>query len=111
MMLPLVVAFDNIVIVRVEGDLTGLVLVGLIGAATAEGTALLILLVTTTGAMFASQNAYSITFFGIGWSVLLLGEQISGWAWAALIVMIGGLVLVGPKNEAEQATRQSSWPG
>ena len=35
--------------------------------------------------------------------MLLLGEQISGWAWAALIVMIGGLVLVGPKNEAEQA--------
>ena len=103
MMLPLVVAFDNIAIVRVEGDLTGLLLVGLIGAATAGGTALLILLVTTTGAVFASQNAYSITFFGIGWSVLLLGEQISGWAWAALIVMIGGLVLVGPKNEAEQA--------
>jgi drug/metabolite transporter (DMT)-like permease len=103
MMLPLVVAFDNFVIVRFDGDLTGLLLVAMIGAATAGGTALLILLVTTTGAVFASQNAYSITLFGIGWSVLLLGEQISAWAWAALIVMIGGLVLVGPKNEAEQA--------
>jgi drug/metabolite transporter (DMT)-like permease len=103
MMLPLVLAFDDIAIVRFDGDLTVLLLVILIGAATAAGTALLILLVTTTGAVFASQNAYSITFFGIAWSVLLLGEQISVWAWAALVVMIGGLVLVGPKNEAEQA--------
>jgi drug/metabolite transporter (DMT)-like permease len=38
---------------------------------------------------------------GIGWSVLLLGESLTAWIWAALGLTAAGLFLVGPKSETE----------
>ena len=37
---------------------------------------------------------------GIAWSVLLLGETLSLWTGIALVLIISGLALVGPKREA-----------
>ncbi|MCX7644879.1 MAG: DMT family transporter [Rhodobacteraceae bacterium] len=49
------------------------------------------------GAVFAAQVSYLVTGFGIGWSMLLLGESYSGWIWLALAAMMGGLFLVQPR--------------
>ena len=65
------------------------------------GGVLTVVLTKSTGAVFASQCSYAITFFGIAWSVLLLRESISLWNWAGLALMVLGLAIVGPKQEAE----------
>ncbi len=54
-------------------------------------------LVRRGGAVFASQVSYLVTGAGVLWSILLLSERYSLWVWAALVVMILGLVLVQPK--------------
>jgi drug/metabolite transporter (DMT)-like permease len=54
-------------------------------------------LVTRAGPVFASQNSYLVTAFGVGWSMLFLGESYSGWIWLALAAMLGGLSLVQPR--------------
>ena len=75
--------------------------VGIITLATVAANYLYVYLIATTGAVFASQSAYVVTAAGVGWSVLLLGEMLSVSAWLALAILLLGLVLVGPKNEAE----------
>jgi CheY-like chemotaxis protein/drug/metabolite transporter (DMT)-like permease len=77
-------------------------LVVLIGVAAALAMILFVYLISSTGAVFASQNAYAVTAAGIGWSVILLGEQIPGSTWVALGLIIIGLILVEPKKEAEE---------
>jgi CheY-like chemotaxis protein len=63
-------------------------------------TVLYIRLIAMAGAVFGSQSAYAITVAGIAWSVLLLGEGLSFWTGIALLLIVSGLVLVGPKREA-----------
>jgi CheY-like chemotaxis protein len=63
-------------------------------------TVLYIRLIAMAGAVFGSQSAYAITVAGIAWSVLLLGEALSFWTGIALLLIVTGLVLVGPKREA-----------
>ncbi|WP_280821703.1 response regulator [Pseudaminobacter soli (ex Li et al. 2025)] len=98
------------VIALATGDLIPLALLnGRLGALVVlmalAGTMAMILfiyLIQTTGAVFASQNAYAVTAAGIGWSIVLLGEYISLWTWAALGLIIVGLIMVEPKSEAEE---------
>ena len=54
-------------------------------------------LVGRAGSVFASQVAYLVTIFGVLFAIVLLGERYSGWIWAALILMLGGLRLVQPR--------------
>ena len=75
--------------------------VGIIALGTVVSNYLYVYLLATTGAVFASQSAYVVAAAGVGWSVLLLGERLSPWGWGAMAIMLLGLVLVGPKNEAE----------
>ncbi|TIU44956.1 MAG: hypothetical protein E5W30_19185 [Mesorhizobium sp.] len=63
---------------------------------------LFMVLISTTGAVFASQSAYAVTAAGIGWSMLLLGEAIPILTWASLALIIVGLIMVEPKQEAEE---------
>lgn len=58
-------------------------------------------LVGRAGAVFAGQVAYLVTGFGVIWAILLLGEQYSGWVWAALILMLCGIALVRPRQEGD----------
>ena len=51
------------------------------------------------GPVFSVQTAYPVTLSGVFLSVLFLGESYSGWIWAALVLVIIGLVLVQPKLE------------
>ncbi len=57
-------------------------------------------LVVRAGAVFAAQTSYIVTLAGLCWSILLLGEQFSLWVWAALAVMLCGLLLVQPRLRA-----------
>ncbi|MBP7001351.1 DMT family transporter [Amaricoccus sp.] len=52
------------------------------------------------GSVFASQIAYLVTAFGVGWSMLLLGERYPATVWAAFAVMLGGVALVQPRAAA-----------
>jgi drug/metabolite transporter (DMT)-like permease len=58
-------------------------------------------LIRTAGAVFSSQSSFVITFAGIAWSIILLGERLPSVAWFALVLLVIGLLLVGPKDEAE----------
>jgi drug/metabolite transporter (DMT)-like permease len=51
-------------------------------------------LVGVAGPVFSSLVAYVTTLSGVFLSALILSESYSGWVWAALILMIGGLALV-----------------
>lgn len=71
------------------------VLMGLVGAIS---VLLAFHLLTTTGAVFASQSAYSMTIAGIVWGMLLLNEALSPTAWIGLALVLGGVYLVEPKG-------------
>jgi DNA-binding response OmpR family regulator/drug/metabolite transporter (DMT)-like permease len=59
-----------------------------------------VLLIAVAGAVFGSQAAYVTTLAGIFWSILLLGEQMTGGTSLALALIFAGLLVVGPKREA-----------
>jgi len=74
-------------------------LLGVIGA----GSLLLAFhLITTAGAVFYSQSAYTMTLAGIVWGMLLLNEELSPVAWAAFAVILVGMYLVEPKPSDEK---------
>ncbi|RWI40568.1 MAG: hypothetical protein EOQ93_32070, partial [Mesorhizobium sp.] len=78
------------------------VIVVLMAVAANLAMLLFMVLISTTGAVFASQSAYAVTAAGIGWSMLLLGEAIPILTWASLALIIVGLIMVEPKQEAEE---------
>jgi drug/metabolite transporter (DMT)-like permease len=101
MLLPLAVGFGDFIPVELLGGRLGIIVV-LIAIASTLAMLLFIYLIRTTGAVFASQSAYATTVAGIGWSIVLLGEYIPLWTWAALGLIIVGLIMVEPKQEAEE---------
>ena len=60
-------------------------------------------LAARAGAVFATQTSYIVTAAGLVWSMLILGERFSHWVWAALAVMLVGLMLVQPRLRAAPA--------
>lgn len=99
-LIPLAAVSDGFVPLDLLWGQTGIVVV-LMAAAANLAMLLFMLLVTTTGAVFASQTAYASTAAGIGWSMLLLGEAVPILTWGALALVIVGLVMVEPKQEAD----------
>jgi drug/metabolite transporter (DMT)-like permease len=61
--------------------------------------------VQTSGPVFASQTAYSVTLAGILWGMLIFGERHSLWIWLSLIVMLAGLSLVAPRETKVEPSR------
>ncbi len=55
-------------------------------------------LVGRAGSVFTAQVSYLVTLFGVCWAMVFLGEGYSVWFWAALAVMMLGLVLVQPRR-------------
>jgi drug/metabolite transporter (DMT)-like permease len=53
--------------------------------------------------VFAAQSGYLITGAGVVWAMLLLGERFSPWVWAALVVLLAGVLLVSPRPAARSA--------
>jgi drug/metabolite transporter (DMT)-like permease len=57
-------------------------------------------LVGAAGVVFSSQIAYVIAIAGVILSAIVLNEVYSGWVWAALILMMVGMVMVQPRKNA-----------
>lgn len=57
-------------------------------------------LAARAGAVFASQSSYLVTASGVVWAMILLGERFSPFVWAAMGVMLLGLLLVQPRARA-----------
>ncbi len=57
--------------------------------------------IKTSGPVFASQCAYIVTISGVIWGIIIFSEQHSTWIWLSVIVMLLGLMLVNPDDEAE----------
>jgi len=52
------------------------------------------------GPVFASQCAYAVTISGVIWGIIIFSEQHSIWIWISVGVLLLGLVLVTPDDEA-----------
>ena len=59
-------------------------------------------LVGRAGATFAAQVSYLVTLFGVTWSMLILGESYGPAVWAAMILILGGVALVRPRQDARE---------
>lgn len=103
---PFAWAFDDFVALSlVPGKIE--LLIGLIVAVSIVGNLLILKLLYSSGPVFASQLGYVLTFSGVLWSVVLLGDSLNAWSWAALAVMTAGIILVSPNQEvsSEQLTQ------
>lgn len=58
-------------------------------------------MVGRAGPVFAVQVSYLVTGFGVLWAMLFLDESFSGWVWAAMGIMLGGMFLVQPRPGQE----------
>ena len=102
---PLVIALDDFIPLSLVGTSENITLVSaviLFGIVSALGVSMRVSLIRSAGAVFASQSSFIITFAGIVWSIILLGERLPGLAWFALALLVTGLLLVGPKDEADE---------
>jgi len=105
LLIPLVIGFDDFVPLSLDkdtGNISLVLAIILFGIVSAVGVSLRVSLIRSAGAVFASQSSFVVTFAGIVWSILLLGESLPLLAWAALLLLVIGLILVGPKEEAEE---------
>ena len=50
------------------------------------------------GPVFAVQVSYLVTGFGVLWAMLILGESYSLWIWAAMVLILSGVLLVQPRE-------------
>ena len=56
--------------------------------------------VKMAGAVFASMAGYVITLAGVFWGMVFFAERHSPWVWAALALMLVGMLLVTPRRSA-----------
>lgn len=101
------IAFDDFVGLSIHPGKLELS-VALIALTAALGTYLFVQLIEIAGAVFAAQIAYVITFSGIAWSAILLGESLPILSWFALAVIIVGLALIEPIHSSEAASKEKS---
>lgn len=50
------------------------------------------------GPVFAVQVSYLVTGFGVFWAMLILDESYSLWIWAAMALILSGVLLVQPRQ-------------
>ncbi len=77
-----------------------------IAASSALGTWLMVHLMTGMGAVYGSQTGYTITFAGIAWSILLLGERLNAGTLIALSLLFIGLMVVEPRTLKPEAAKE-----
>lgn len=104
LVLPIVIVRDDFIPLHtVFSSGSGVLALAIIlfGIVSAAGVTMRVHLIRSAGAVFASQSSFVITFAGIAWGIILLGESLPKEAWIALMLLVIGLLLVGPKEEAE----------
>ena len=100
MVAPIAFVLDDFIPVELLTGPLGLYVLGL-AAVTSIAMILFVRLIATAGPVFAGQNAYAVTAAGICWSILLVNEHITLGIWVALAIIVIGLLLVEPQQEAD----------
>jgi|AraplaMF_Col_mMF_1032025.scaffolds.fasta_scaffold00046_78 DNA-binding response OmpR family regulator/drug/metabolite transporter (DMT)-like permease len=100
MVAPIALVLGDLIPIELLIGPLGLYVLGL-AAVTSIAMILFVRLIATAGPVFAGQNAYAVTAAGICWSILLVNEHIALGIWMALAIIVIGLLLVGPQQEAD----------
>jgi drug/metabolite transporter (DMT)-like permease len=69
-----------------------------LGFISATAYSIFIYLIGRAGSVFSSQVGYLVTFFGVVWGIIILGESHSLFVWVSLIMIMMGIFLVQPRQ-------------
>jgi len=69
-----------------------------LGFISATAYSIFIYLIGRAGSVFSSQVGYLVTFFGVVWGIIILGESHSIFVWISLILIMMGIFLVQPRK-------------
>ena len=72
-----------------------------LGFISATAYSIFIYLIGRAGSVFSSQVGYLVTFFGVVWGIIILGESHSVFVWLSLAMIMMGIFLVQPKQNSE----------
>ena len=72
-----------------------------LGFISATAYSIFIYLIGRAGSVFSSQVGYLVTFFGVVWGIIILGERHSVFVWISLAMIMMGIFLVQPKQTSE----------
>ena len=72
-----------------------------LGFISATAYSIFIYLIGRAGSVFSSQVGYLVTFFGVVWGIIILGESHSVFVWLSLAMIMLGIFLVQPKQTSE----------
>jgi drug/metabolite transporter (DMT)-like permease len=72
-----------------------------LGFISATAYSIFIYLIGRAGSVFSSQVGYLVTFFGVVWGIIILGESHSVFVWISLAMIMMGIFLVQPKQTGE----------
>ena len=75
-----------------------------LGFISATAYSIFIYLIGRAGSVFSSQVGYLVTFFGVVWGIIILGESHSVFVWISLAMIMMGIFLVQPKQTTSQST-------
>ena len=74
-----------------------------LGFISATAYSIFIYLIGRAGSVFSSQVGYLVTFFGVVWGIIILGESHSVFVWISLAMIMIGIFLVQPRKTSESA--------
>ena len=69
-----------------------------LGFISATAYSIFIYLIGRAGSVFSSQVGYLVTFFGVVWGIIILGESHSIFVWVSLALIMMGIFLVQPRK-------------
>ena len=72
-----------------------------LGFISATAYSIFIYLIGRAGSVFSSQVGYLVTFFGVVWGIIILGESHSVFVWISLAMIMMGIFLVQPRKTSE----------
>ena len=72
-----------------------------LGFISATAYSIFIYLIGRAGSVFSSQVGYLVTFFGVVWGIIILGESHSVFVWISLAMIMMGIFLVQTKKTSE----------
>ena len=72
-----------------------------LGFISATAYSIFIYLIGRAGSVFSSLVGYLVTFFGVVWGIIILGESHSVFVWISLAMIMMGIFLVQPKQNSE----------
>jgi drug/metabolite transporter (DMT)-like permease len=93
LVLPIVVATDGFFSMMPPWGQAQWAVVGMM-TVNSSCTVAFLWMIRTAGPVFTSQCAYLVVLFGMLWGIVIFGESHSGWIWAALALMVTGVLLV-----------------